>query len=70
MATAKHKFQRLEFKPVNQKFDDFSDELQNLARDAFGVAAQLNIKQFVFAKMPLHVTKSINQAHLQSDTYE
>ena len=40
MATAKHKFQQLVFNPVNQKLTDFLDELQKLAKDAFGVAAQ------------------------------
>ena len=44
MATAKHKFQRLVFNPANQKLIDFLDELQNLAKDAFGVAAQAIIE--------------------------
>ena len=39
LATAKHKFQRLVFNPANQNLIDFLDELQKLARDAFGVAA-------------------------------
>ena len=64
MATAKHKFQRLVFNPANQ------DELQKLAKDAFGVAAQAIIEQFIYAKMPPHLKKSINQAHLENGTYE
>ena len=36
MATAKHKLQRLVFSPANQKLIDFLDELQKLAKDAFG----------------------------------
>ena len=52
MATAKHKFQRLVFNPANQKLIDFLDELQKLAKDAFGVAAQVIIEQFIYAKMP------------------
>ena len=44
MATAKHKFQRLVFKPANQELIDFLDELQKLAKDAFGVAAQAIIE--------------------------
>ena len=63
MATAKHKFQRLVFKPANQKLIDFLDELQKLAKDAFGVAAQAIIEQFNYAQMPPHLKKSINQAH-------
>ena len=70
MTTAKHKFQRLFFNPANQKFIDFLDELQKLAKDAIGVAAQAFIGQFMHAKMPPHLKKSINQAHLENGTYE
>ena len=70
MATAKHKFQRLVFNPAKQKLIDFLDELQKLAKDAFGVAAQAIIEQFIYAKMPPHLKKSINQAHLENGTYE
>ena len=70
MATAKHKFQRLVFNPANQKLIDFLDELQKLAKDAFGVAAQAIIEQFIYAEMPPHLKKSINQAHLENGTYE
>ena len=70
MATAKHKFQRLVFNPANQKLIDFLDELQKLAKDAFGVAAQAIIEQFISAKMPPHLKKSINQAHFENGTYE
>ena len=70
MATAKHKFQRLVFNPANQKLIDFLDELQKLAKDAFGVAAQAIIEQFIYAKMPPQLKKSINQAHLENSTYE
>ena len=70
MATAKHKFQRLVFNPANQKLIDFLDELQKLAEDAFVVAAQAIIEQFIYAKMPPQLKKSINQAHLENGTYE
>ena len=70
MATAKHKFQQLLFNPANQKLIDFLDELQKLAKDAFGFAAQAIIDQFIYAKMPPHLEKSINQAHLENGTYE
>ena len=70
MPTARHKFQQLVFNPANQKLIDFLDELQKLAKDAFGVAAQAIINQFVYAKMPPHLKKSINQAHLENGTYE
>ena len=61
MATAKHKFQRLVSNPANQKLIDFLDEVQKLAKDAFGAAAQDIIEQFIYAKMPPHLKKTINQ---------
>ena len=70
MATAKHTFQRLVFNPANQNLIDFLDELQKLAKDAFRVAARAIIEQFIYAKMPPHLKKSINQAHLENGTYE
>ena len=70
MATTNHKFQRLVFKPANQKLIDFLDELQKLARDAFGVATQAIIEQFIYAKMLPQLKKSINQAHLENGKYE
>ena len=70
MATAKYKFQQLVFNPANQKLIDFLDELQKLAKNAFGVAAQAILDQFIYAKMPPHLKKSINQAHFENGTYE
>ena len=70
MPTAKHKFQKLVFNPTNQKLVDFLGELQKLAKDAFGIAAHAIIEQFIYAKMPPHLKKSINQAHLENGTYE
>ena len=70
MATAKHKFQKLVFNPANQKLVDFFDELQKLAKDAFVIAAHAIIEQFIYAKKPPHLKKSINQAHLENGTYE
>ena len=70
MATAKHKFQKLVFNSANQKLLEFLDELQNLAKDAFGIAAHDIIEQFIYAKMPPHLRKSKNQAHMEKGTYE
>ena len=61
MATAKHKFQRLVSNPANQRLIDSLDELQKLAKDAFGVAAQAIMEQFIYAKMPPHLKKSITR---------
>ena len=68
IATAKHKIQKLFFNPANQKLVDFLDELQNLAKNAFGKAAYAIIEQFIYAKMPPHLKKSINQARLENGT--
>ena len=70
MATAKHKFQRLVFNPANQKLIDFLDDLQKLAKNAFRAAAKDIVEQFIYAKVPPHLKKSINQAHLENGTYE
>ena len=70
MATAKHIFQRLVFNPANQNFIDFLHELKKLAKDALGFAAQVIIEQFIYAKMPPHLKKSVNQAHMENGNYE
>ena len=70
MSTAKHKFQKHVLNPANQKLVDFLDELQKLAKDAFGIAAHAIIEQFIYAKLSPHLKKSINQAHLENGTYE
>ena len=70
MATAKHNFQRLVFNPANQKLNKLLDELQKLTKYALGVAAQAINEQFIYAKMPPHLKKSNNQAHLENGTHE
>ena len=70
MATAKHKIQDLVFNPANQKLIEFLDELQKLAKDAFGVAAQAIIEQLIYANMPPHLKKSISRTHLENGPYE
>ena len=70
MATAKHKFQKPIFNPANQELVDFLDELQKLAKDSFGIAAHAIFEQFMYAKMPPHLKKSINQAQLENGAYE
>ena len=69
-ATGRHNFRQLLFSPANQKLIDFLDELQKLAKDALRVASQAIIEQFIYAIMPPHLKKSINQAHLENGTYE
>ena len=52
MATAKCKNQGLVFNPATQKLIDFLDDLQKLAKDAYGFAAQTIVEHFMHAKMP------------------
>ena len=68
MAPAKHKFQKLVFNPANQKLLDFLDELRKLAKDALGIATHAIIEQLIYAKMPAHLKKPINQAHSKNGT--
>ena len=68
-ASAKHRFNRLFFDPENQKFPDFLEELEESAEKAFGVNAHQMIENLLYAKMPPHLKKSINQAYLENGTY-
>ena len=70
MATAKQKFKKLVLNLANQKLVDFLDELQKLAKDAFGIAAHAIVEQLIYAKVQPHLKKSINQAHLENDPFE
>ena len=69
-ASAKHRFYRLSFDPENQKLPDFLEELQESAEKAFGENAHQMIENLLYAKMPLHLKKSINQAYLENGTYD
>ena len=70
MATAKHAFQRLVFNHASQKIIKFLDEVQKLSEDASGIAAQAIIEQLIYAKIPPHLEKSVNQAYLENGTCE
>ena len=69
-ASAKHKFNRLMFQPENQKLPDFLEDLQESAEKAFGEAAPQMIESLIYAKLPPHLKKSINQAYLENGTYD
>ena len=47
MAKAKHNFQKFFFNLANQKLVEFPNELQKLAEEAFGIAADAVIQQFI-----------------------
>ena len=69
-ASAKRRFNRLFFDPENQKLPDFLEELQESAEKAFGDNAHQMIENLLYAKMPPHLKKSINQAYLENGTYD
>ena len=69
-ASAKHRFNRLFFEPENQKLPDFLKELQESAEKAIGNNAHQMIETLLYAKMPPHLKKSINQVYLENGTYD
>ena len=69
-ASAKHRFHRLTFDPENQKLPDFLEDLQESAEKAFGDNAHHMIENLLYAKMPPHLKKSINQAYLENGSYD
>ena len=69
-ASAKQRFNQPKFQPENQKLPDFLEDLQESAEKTFGEAAPQMIENLLYAKMPPHLKKSINQAYLENVTYE
>ena len=68
--TAERNIQQPVSYPASQKLFEFLDQLQKLSKDAFGVTAQAITEQLMYAKMPLHLKKSITQEHLGNSTFE
>ena len=67
-ATANCKFQHLVFNPANHSLIEVLDELQKLAKNAFGVAAQAIIEQFIYAT-PVETNKPVplGEQHVRTD---
>ena len=70
MAKAKQKVHNLVFNPADEKLVDFLHEFFKLAKDAFDRAAHIIVEHFIYAKLPPHLRKWINQAHPEIFTYE
>ena len=68
-ATAKHKWQKLTFDPNTKSLPDFLEELNECAERAFGDNAQHMIDSLLYAKLPPHLKRSLNLAHLENGTY-
>ena len=69
-ATAKHKWHKLTFDPNTKSLPDFLEELNECAERAFGDNAQHMIDNLLYAKLPPHLKRSLNLAHLENGTYD
>ena len=68
-ATAKHKWLKLTFDPNTKSLPDFLEELNECAKKAFGDNAQHMIDNLLYAKLPLHLKRSLNLAYLENGTH-
>ena len=69
-ATAKHKWHKLTFDPNTESLPDFLEELNECAERSFGDNAQHMIDSLLYAKLPPHLKRSPNLAHLENGTYD
>ena len=70
VATARCKWENLSFNPSQQTFPDFLEQYQKLAQEAYGENAPRFIEISFYAKMPPHLKKVLNQARLETESYE
>ena len=70
VATARCKWEKLAFDPTKQTFQDFIEQYQKLAREAYGNDAPKYIELSFYAKMPAHLKRVLNQARLETKPYE
>ena len=70
VATARCKWEKLAFDPTKQTFQDFIEQYQKLAREAYGNDASKYIELSFYAKMPAHLKRVLNQARLETKSYE
>ena len=70
VATAWCKWENLTFDPANQTFQDFIEIYQKLAQEAYADDAPRFIETSFYAKMPAHLKRVLNQARLETASYE
>ena len=70
VATARCKWKNLTFDPANQAFQDFLEIYQKLAQEAYAEDAPRFIETSFYAKMPAHLKRVLNQARLETASYE
>ena len=69
-ATAKHKWHKLTFDPNTISLPDFLEELNEFAERPSGGNAQHMIYSLLYAKLPLHLKRSLYLAYLENGTYD
>ena len=70
VGTARCKWKNMSFNPSQQTFPDFLEQFQKLAREAYGEDAPRFIETSFDAKMPPHLKWVLNQARLETVSYE
>ena len=70
IATAQCKWEQLYFDPPRQTFQDFLEQYQRLAQEVYGEDAPKFIKTSFYAKMPTHLKRVLNQARLETESYD
>ena len=70
IATARCKWEQLYFDPTRQTFQDFLEQYQKLAQEAHGDDAPKFIETSFYAKMPAHLKRVLNQARLETESYD
>ena len=70
VATALCKWEQLHFDPTRQTFQDFLEQYQKLAQEAYGDDAPKFIETSFYAKMPTHLKRVLNQARLETESYD
>ena len=70
IATARCKWNQLYFDPSQQIFQDFLEQYQKLAQEAYGDDAPKFIETSFYANMPTHLKRVLNQARLETESYE
>ena len=69
IATARCKWEQLNFDPSRQTFQDFLEQYQKLAQEAYEDAPNLIGTSF-YAKMPTHLKRVLNQSRLETESYD
>ena len=69
-ATAKHNWHKLTFDPNTKSLPDVLEELNECAERESGDNAQHLIDSLLYAKLQLHLKRSLNLAYLENGTYD